>query len=78
MKKKDKYKPQGRLPKSREEALANPVIYTYNEKESEKAFKRGDIEWMRWDLSRPQSLEFDFGIQIKTPIASGELILSVD
>lgn len=68
----------GSLPKSREEALANPVIYTYNEKDSAKEFKKGNLDWIRFDLSRPESLEFDWGIKIKEPTQSGELTLCID
>ena len=56
------------LPKSREEALANPIrviaIHWRN-------FAKGEIDWI--ELNRPESLEFDLGIDIHNPTYCGEL-----
>jgi hypothetical protein len=58
-----------RCPKSREEALANPcrVVAIHN--------IGTDDMWI--ELSRPQSLQFDFGIVLSEPTRSGELKLEI-
>ena len=68
---------QGRLPKSREEALANPVKVIGMELKPLNL--RGGLEGdYYFILSRPESLEFDCGINIHEPTLCGELTCTAD
>ena len=60
----------GPLPTSREETLANPikVVACHNLGTKDQWF----------ELNRPESLQFDCGIEIFTPTTSGELIINTD
>lgn len=69
----------GRCPKSREEALANPIkVIGVDWKATNENLRKGYLEPYRFILNRPQSLEFDLGISIKSPSRSGELICEID
>lgn len=65
-----------RLPRSKEEALNNPIkIIRLDIKATNENLRKGYLEPFRWILNRPMSLEFDCGILIKEPSISGELIV---
>lgn len=67
----------GRLPKSIEEALNDPIkVIGLDVKTTNKNLKEGNLEPYRWILSRPQSLKYDTGILIEEPMCSGELTLN--
>jgi hypothetical protein len=70
---------EGRLPRSREEALADPVRVIACDWETTKHnLKMGYLEPYRWILNRPMSLQFDIGIDPKSPITSGELTCTAE
>jgi hypothetical protein len=67
------------LPRSREEALANPVrVVGCAVNETMHNINMGYLEPFRWYLNRPMSLQFDLGIDLKEPIECGELICTIE
>lgn len=76
-KSKNRFKLQEPLPKSREEALANPirVVALHPDKNGNFDPERG-IGWI--ELNRPMSLEYDCGIMVKEPTICGELECTAD
>ena len=73
------YFSQGRLPQSREEALANPIrVIGLDVKATNNNLKMGYLEPFRWILSRPESLQFDLGIDPNGPISCGELTCTIE
>ena len=69
----------GNLPRSFEEAKANPIkVVGLNVKETEKNIRAGYLEPLRWVLNRPMSLQYDCGVVLLGPIRSGELVVNVN